>query len=75
MPENHRSGYVKFIKAFIVEPGMKDIWTDIGSAFSQDFSKWIDKQFLALQTNENNLKLTLNLWHTTNIWQIELDNP
>ncbi|MBE9489419.1 MAG: hypothetical protein IMY67_03915 [Bacteroidetes bacterium] len=52
MPENHWSAYVKFIKASITAPGMKEIWAEVASAYSHDFLKWLDKQFLELDANK-----------------------
>lgn len=48
MPNNHWSGYEKFIKASLNSPGFKDYWNEVGPAFSEDFSKWMDKLFLEL---------------------------
>jgi hypothetical protein len=45
MPESHWQGYVKYVRGYLGSPGISEFWTDVGPAFSQDFSRWIDEQF------------------------------
>ena len=45
MPDNHWNNYAKFIKVSLDSPGFKDYWNEVGFAFSEDFSKWMNKIF------------------------------
>ena len=45
MPNNHWNNYAKFIKVSLDSPGFKDYWNEVGFAFSEDFSKWMNKIF------------------------------
>jgi hypothetical protein len=47
MPHNHWNNYAKFIKAALDSPGFEDYWNEVGFAFSEDFSKWMDSIFSA----------------------------
>ena len=51
IPKNHWQGYVLFIRGTLHKPGFKDYRNQVGQAFSSDFSKWLNKQFLELDTN------------------------
>ena len=42
MPDEHWRGYAKFLTRYVQSPGFKETWDDIGSAFSEDFVRWID---------------------------------
>lgn len=42
MPAKHWNGYVRYVKGYLVTPGVRDFWVDVGPAFSLDFSKWVD---------------------------------
>ena len=44
MPAKHWSGYVRYVQGYLETPGVSEFWSDVGSAFSVDFSKWIDDQ-------------------------------
>ena len=43
MPDNHWSNYAKFIRVALDSPGFEDYWKEVGFAFSEDFSKWMNK--------------------------------
>jgi hypothetical protein len=45
MPENHWKNYAKFIMVALDSPGFEDYWNEVGFAFSEDFSEWINKIF------------------------------
>ena len=42
MPSKHWSGYVRFFQGYIKTPGVAEFWNDVGPAFSEDFSRWVD---------------------------------
>ncbi len=42
MPAKHWNGYVRYVEGYLVTPGVRDFWADVGPAFSLDFSKWVD---------------------------------
>ena len=43
MPAKHWNGYVKYVTDYLSTPGVDEFWSDVGPAFSVDFSKWIDE--------------------------------
>jgi len=43
MPNNHWKNYAKFIKVALDSPGFEDYWNEVGFAFSENFSKWMNK--------------------------------
>jgi len=43
MPAKHWSGYGKYVTGYLSTPGVDEFWSDVGPAFSVDFSKWIDE--------------------------------
>jgi hypothetical protein len=43
MPAKHWSGYVRYVRGYLSTPGVPEFWSDVGPAFSVDFSRWIDK--------------------------------
>ena len=45
MPDNHWKNYAKFIIATLDSPGFEDYWNEVGFAFSEDFSEWMNKIF------------------------------
>lgn len=45
MPDNHWNNYAKFIIAALDSPGFEDYWKEVGFAFSEDFSAWMNKIF------------------------------
>ena len=45
MPDNHWDNYAKFILAALDSPGFKHYWDEVGFAFSEDFSAWMNKIF------------------------------
>lgn len=36
------NGYVRYVKGYLATTGVRDFWADVGSAFSLNFSEWID---------------------------------
>lgn len=46
MPDNHWNNYAKFIMAALDSPGFETYWKEVGFAFSEGFSAWMDKIFL-----------------------------
>ncbi len=42
MPDEHWRGYARFMTRYIESPGFKNVWDDIGPAFSEDFARWIN---------------------------------
>ena len=47
MPDNHWKNYAKFIMAALDSPGFEDYWKEVGFAFSEDFSVWMNTIFAA----------------------------
>lgn len=45
MPDNHWKNYAKFIIVALDSPGFEDHWNEVGFAFSEDFSEWMNKIF------------------------------
>lgn len=45
MPAKHWNGYVKYVTDYLSTPGVDEFWSDVGPAFSVDFSKWVDELF------------------------------
>jgi hypothetical protein len=43
MPDEHWRGYAKFMMHYIQSPGFKEAWNDIGPAFSEDFTRWLNE--------------------------------
>ena len=43
MPAKHWNGYVKYVTDYLSTPGVDEFWSDVGPAFSVDFSKWVDE--------------------------------
>ncbi len=42
MPEEHWRGYARYMTRYIRSLGFKEVWSDIGPAFSEDFVRWVD---------------------------------
>jgi hypothetical protein len=42
MPDEHWRGYSKFMTRYVASPGFKVTWDDIGSAFSENFARWVN---------------------------------
>ena len=42
MPDEHWRGYVRYMTRYVQSPGFKEAWDDIGSAFSEDFARWVN---------------------------------
>lgn len=42
MPKKHWNGYQRYVIGYLQTPGVTEFWNDVGSAFSVDFSRWID---------------------------------
>jgi hypothetical protein len=53
MPTKHWSGYVKYVHGYLETPGVPEFWDDVGTAFSVDFSKWIDSQLAGIKLDQN----------------------
>lgn len=53
MPDNHWDNYAKFIIAALDTPGFKKYWQEVGFAFSEDFSKWMNG-IMAESENDGN---------------------
>ncbi|MCA6073811.1 hypothetical protein [Fulvivirga sedimenti] len=51
MPDTHWNNYTKFVIAGLDSPGFEDYWNEVGFAFSEDFSLWLNKVF-----EEHNIK-------------------
>lgn len=43
MPDEHWRGYVRYMTRYIQSRGFTDVWDDIGSAFSENFARWINR--------------------------------
>jgi hypothetical protein len=43
MPDEHWRGYEQFMTRYVQSPGFREVWDDIGSAFSEDFVRWINR--------------------------------
>ena len=41
MPASHWDGYVRYVEGYLGTPGVPEFWTDVGPAFSKDFSNWV----------------------------------
>ena len=42
MADEHWRGYARFMTRYIQSPGFKEVWDDIGPAFSEDFARWLN---------------------------------
>ena len=42
MPEGHWRGYERFMTSYVRSSGFAEAWADIGSAFSDNFARWVD---------------------------------
>jgi hypothetical protein len=42
MADEHWRGYARFMTRYIQSPGFKEVWDDIGPAFSEDFAQWLN---------------------------------
>jgi hypothetical protein len=45
MADEHWRGYARFMTRYIQSPGFKEVWDDIGPAFSEDFGRWLNDLF------------------------------
>ncbi len=45
MPDNHWDNYAKFVGAALDTPGFEAYWNEVGFAFSEDFSRWMNRLF------------------------------
>jgi hypothetical protein len=52
MPSKHWSGYVRYVHGYLDTPGVREFWSDVGPAFSVDFSKWIDGLLAEMPTGD-----------------------
>jgi hypothetical protein len=41
MQAGHWQGYVRYVEGYVTSPGFVEFWTDVGPAFSRDFSDWM----------------------------------
>jgi hypothetical protein len=41
MPASHWNGYVRYVTGYLGSPGVAEFWSDVGPAFSGEFSEWI----------------------------------
>jgi hypothetical protein len=46
MPRKHWAGYVRYVRGYLSTPGVAGFWSDVGEAFSVDFSEWVDALLL-----------------------------
>jgi hypothetical protein len=43
MPDSHWRPYAKYATRYVQSPGFREVWDEIGPAFSEDFARWIDR--------------------------------
>lgn len=41
MPASHWGGYERYVTGYLTTPGIRDFWSDVGPAFSKEFSDWV----------------------------------
>ncbi len=41
MPDGHWKGYLRYMEGYSTSPGFVDFWSEVGPAFSRDFSNWM----------------------------------
>lgn len=44
MPDSHWRGYARYISQYMQSAGFKEVWSEVGHGFSEDFAGWVDKQ-------------------------------
>ena len=53
MPDGHWKGYVRYVEGYSTTPGFVEFWSDVGPAFSRNFSNWMTE--IANRNNGLNL--------------------
>ena len=43
IPDAHWRGYARYMTKYIQSAGFREVWDDIGTGFSEDFARWLDR--------------------------------